>query len=414
MVKVLVIGSGGRCDAICRKIKESELVDFVFCAPGNAGIARHAVNIPIGVEEIDKLAEFAFKEKIDLTIVGPEASLSLGIVDKFTSLGLKIFGPTKAATMIESSKSYAKELMKKYHIPTANYEVFTDYEAALAYIKDKKLPIVLKYDGLAAGKGVIIAKTMEEAKTNLYEMLVDKEFGEAKVVIEDFLEGEEFSYMCFVNGTNVYKMIPARDYKRVYDNDLGPNTGGMGAFTALPFLTESDCEYAYQEIMVKAAKALVAEGRPFMGILYGGLIKTADGIKVIEFNARFGDPETEVVLSCLDSDLYQNICDIMAGTTPKLMWDTRPTLGVVLTSIGYPGSYKKGVKLFIPGFDEGYVYHMGTKISGEDIVTNGGRVLMVVASGYTLEEARINAYNMVSQIDTKELYYRKDIGLKFI
>ncbi len=414
MIKVLVIGSGGRCDAICRKIKESELVDFVFCAPGNAGIARHAINVPINVEEIDKLADFALKEKIDLTIVGPEASLSLGIVNKFNDLGLKIFGPTKEAALIESSKSFAKELMKKYNIPTANYEVFTDYNNAINYIKNKKLPIVLKYDGLAAGKGVIIAKTYEEANTNLYEMLVNKEFGEAKVVIEDFLEGEEFSYMCFVNGSKVYKMIPARDYKRINDNDLGPNTGGMGAFTSLPFLTPADEDFAYQEIMVKTADALVKEGKPFLGVLYGGLIKTEDGIKVIEFNARFGDPETEVVLHSLDSDLYKAIIDIMNGNEPTLIFDKRPTLGVVLTSIGYPGKYEKGVKLFIPPFDDGYVYHMGTKLENDNIVTNGGRVLMCVASGYTLEEARVNAYKMIKEIDTKNLYYRKDIGLKFI
>ena len=414
MIKVLVIGSGGRCDAICRKIKESELVDFVFCAPGNAGIARHAINIPINVEEIDKLADFALKEKIDLTIVGPEASLSLGIVNKFNDLGLKIFGPTKEAALIESSKSFAKELMKKYNIPTANYEVFTDYNNAINYIKNKKLPIVLKYDGLAAGKGVIIAKTYEEANTNLYEMLVNKEFGEAKVVIEDFLEGEEFSYMCFVNGSKVYKMIPARDYKRINDNDLGPNTGGMGAFTSLPFLTPADEDFAYQEIMVKTADALVKEGKPFLGVLYGGLIKTEDGIKVIEFNARFGDPETEVVLHSLDSDLYKAIIDIMNGNEPTLIFDKRPTLGVVLTSIGYPGKYEKGVKLFIPPFDDGYVYHMGTKLENDNIVTNGGRVLMCVSSGYTLEEARVNAYEMIKEIDTKNLYYRKDIGLKFI
>ena len=414
MIKVLVIGSGGRCDAICRKIKESELVDFVFCAPGNAGTARHAINVPINVEEIDKLADFALKEKIDLTIVGPEASLSLGIVNKFNDLGLKIFGPTKEAALIESSKSFAKKKKKKYNIPTANYEVFTDYNNAINYIKNKKLPIVLKYDGLAAGKGVIIAKTYEEANTNLYEMLVNKEFGEAKVVIEDFLEGEEFSYMCFVNGSKVYKMIPARDYKRINDNDLGPNTGGMGAFTSLPFLTPADEDFAYQEIMVKTADALVKEGKPFLGVLYGGLIKTEDGIKVIEFNARFGDPETEVVLHSLDSDLYKAIIDIMNGNEPTLIFDKRPTLGVVLTSIGYPGKYEKGVKLFIPPFDDGYVYHMGTKLENDNIVTNGGRVLMCVSSGYTLEEARVNAYEMIKEIDTKNLYYRKDIGLKFI
>ena len=243
MIKVLIIGSGGRCDAICKKIKESEQVDLIYCAPGNAGMARHGINIPIKVDEVDKLLDFAKENQIDLTIVGPEVSLSLGIVNKFKAANLAIFGPTKEAAQIETSKSFAKELMKKYAIPTAAYEVFTNYDEALAYIKTKNLPIVLKYDGLAAGKGVIIAKTYEEAEKNLYEMLVNKEFGEAKVVIEDFLVGEEFSYMCFVNGTKVYKMIPARDYKRIYDNDTGLNTGGMGAFTNLPFLTNDDISY---------------------------------------------------------------------------------------------------------------------------------------------------------------------------
>ena len=414
MIKVLIIGSGGRCDAICKKIKESEQVDLIYCAPGNAGMARHGINIPIKVDEVDKLLDFAKENQIDLTIVGPEVSLSLGIVNKFKAANLAIFGPTKEAAQIETSKSFAKELMKKYAIPTAAYEVFTNYDEALAYIKTKNLPIVLKYDGLAAGKGVIIAKTYEEAEKNLYEMLVNKEFGEAKVVIEDFLVGEEFSYMCFVNGTKVYKMIPARDYKRIYDNDTGLNTGGMGAFTNLPFLTNDDISYAYDNIMCKTAAALVKEGIPFTGVLYGGLIKTSDGIKVIEFNARFGDPETEVVLHALTSDLYLAIKAILNDEEPILTFDPRPVLGVVLTSIGYPSSYQKGYVLDIPNFSDGYVYHMGTKIKDGRVITDGGRVLMVVARGYTLEEARINVYNMIEEIDTKHLYYRKDIGLKFI
>lgn len=414
MNKVLIIGSGGRCDAIATKLKESEHVDLIYCAPGNAGMARHGINIPIKVDEIDKLVNFAKDENITLTIVGPEQSLSLGIVDAFLKEGLTIFGPTAKATLIESSKSYAKSLMQKYGIPTASYQVFSDYDEALTYIKDQKLPIVLKYDGLAAGKGVIIAKTYEEAKRGLYEMLVDKKFGSAKVVIEEYLEGEEFSYMCFVNHDKVYSMIPARDYKRVFDNDLGPNTGGMGAFTSLPFLTEADLDYTYKEIMQKTALALVKEDRPFTGVLYGGLIKTKDGIKVIEFNARFGDPETEVVLTALNSDLFVAIMDILHNKTPELIWDTRPILGVVLTSIGYPGEYKKGLPLVIPNFDEGYVYHMGTKIKDGKVVTDGGRVLMVVARGYSLEEARDSCYQMISLLDTTNLFYRQDIGLKFI
>lgn len=412
MRKVLVIGSGGRCDAICQKLKESDKVDMLFAAPGNPGMSRYGVSIPIKLDEIEKLVDFAKKEEIDLTIVGPEASLALGIVDAFKKEGLRIFGPTKAATMIESSKSFAKDLMKKYHIPTANYETFSDYSKALEYVKNGSFPVVLKYDGLAAGKGVVVCKDLLEADETLKDMLIDDHFGHGKVVIEEYLEGPEFSYMCFVNNDKVYPMLPAQDHKRAFDNDEGLNTGGMGAYTGLSFLTKEDEEYAYNEIMVKTAKAMVNEGVPFVGVLYGGLMKTKNGIKVIEFNARFGDPETEVVLPCLISDIYDVFCAIIDGKAPELLWDRRPTLGVVLASKGYPGDYEKGYPIFIPTFDDGYVFHMGTAIKNDTLVTAGGRVLMVVSKGYTLEEAYDNAYNMVKEIKCDNLFYRHDIGAK--
>ena len=411
MNKVLVIGSGGRCDAICMKLKESEKIDFLFAAPGNPGMARYAILVPIAVDDVDGLVNFALKEKIDLTIVGPEASLALGIVDEFNKHGLKIFGPTKKATMVESSKAYAKDIMKKYNIPTASYEVFSDYDSAINYVKSNNTyPLVLKYDGLALGKGVVIVNNFEEAKVTLNDMLVAHEFGKSSVVIEEYLVGKEFSFMCFVNKENVYKMIPAQDHKRAFDNDLGPNTGGMGAYTRLKFLTNEDINYSYEEIMVKMAKALVKENNPFTGILYGGLMKTKDGIKVIEFNARFGDPETEVVLPCLKSDLYQAIIDILNDKEPELIWDNRPTLGVVLASKGYPKTYQKNFEIFIPPFENGYVFHMGTKINDDKLYTNGGRVLMVVNQGYTLEEAKNLTYDMVDAIECTNLFYRKDIG----
>lgn len=412
MRKVLVIGSGGRCDAICQKIKESDKVDMLYAAPGNPGMARYAVLVPIKVEDTEGLLKFALAENIDLTIVGPEASLALGIVDLFRANGLKIFGPTKAAAEIECSKAFAKDLMAKYNIPTAKYQTFSDYNLAKEYLLNSTYPQVLKYDGLAAGKGVIVAMTQAEALKALDEMLLDHEFGEGSVVIEEYLEGPEFSYMCFVNGTEVYPLLAAQDHKRAYDNDLGPNTGGMGAYTGLKFLTPEDEAYALEEIMKPTALALVKENRSFTGVLYGGLMKTKDGIKVIEFNARFGDPETEVVLPCLKSDLFVAMNDILDGNTPELIWDKRPTLGVVLASFGYPGKYEKGHEIFLPVFEEGYVFHMGTALKDGKLCTNGGRVLMVIASGYTLEEARATCYNYVEQIKCDNLFYRKDIGNK--
>ena len=412
MRKVLVIGSGGRCHAICKKLRESTKVNQIYCAPGNAGTSEVAINVPYQVTEIDKLLNFALKEEIDLTVVGPEQSLELGVVDKFEEAGLKIFGPRKDAALIETSKSFAKDLMKKYDIPTADYEIFTNYDDCIKYLESCSYPIVIKYDGLAAGKGVTIPSDFESAKKDIDEIFLDNKYSTSKVVIEEFLAGEEFSYMVFTDGTNVYPMIPSQDHKRAYDNDLGPNTGGMGAYTGLSFLTKEDEEYALEHIMKKTVSALKSENKEFKGVLYGGLIKTANGIKVIEFNARFGDPETEVVLSSLISDLYDVFYDIIENKAPTLIWDKRPTLGVVLAAKGYPGDYKKGGIINILKLVDGYIYHMGTKIVDGNLTINGGRVLMVVNKGFTLEEAIVNTYNMIKDIDCDDLFYRKDIGAK--
>ena len=304
MAKVLVVGGGGREHAIVHALSKSKKVEKIFAAPGNAGIANLAECLNIKDTEVEKIVSFAKDNAIDLVVVGPEASLALGIIDALRGAGIKAFGPTKAAAQIEASKNFAKDLMFKYNIPTARYEVFTDYKEAIDYVKVSPIPTVIKYDGLAAGKGVVVAMTLEEADNALKDMLLDDKFGHGKVVIEEYLEGPEFSFMCFVNGENVYPLEMAQDHKRAYDNDLGPNTGGMGAYSPLPFITKEDYEYALNEIMIPTAKAMVHDGYPFTGVLYGGLMKTKRGIKVIEFNARFGDPETEVVLPRLESDLY--------------------------------------------------------------------------------------------------------------
>ena len=308
-MKVLVIGGGGREHAIVDALSRSPQVEKIYCAPGNAGIARQAECVAIRETEVERLRDFAAERGIGLTVVGPEVALAAGVVDCFRAAGLRIFGPTKAAARIESSKEFAKRLMAKYAIPTAGFRAFTDYAGALAYVQGRPLPAVLKYDGLAAGKGVVIARTMAEAEAALRDMLLDDKFGEGKVVVEDYLEGPEFSFMCFVSGHKVWPMALAQDHKRAYDGDEGPNTGGMGAYSPLPFVTAEDERYALEKIMQPVADAMIAEGCPFEGVLYGGLMKTARGIEVIEFNARFGDPETEVVLPRLKSDIVDIFWD---------------------------------------------------------------------------------------------------------
>ena len=434
--KVLVVGGGGREHAIVDALSRSSHVGKIYCAPGNAGIAAQAECIPIKDTEIEKLLEFVKEKGVDLTVVGPEASLSAGIVDIFTMAGETIFGPTKAAATIESSKDFAKRLMEKYEIPTAAYKTFEDYNEALEYVKEGSFPVVLKYDGLAAGKGVVIAETLSEAESALKDMLLDDKFGHGKVVVEEFMTGPEFSFLCFVCGEEVFPMVLSQDHKRAFDGDKGPNTGGMGAYSPLPFITEEDYEYALESIMRPVAAGMVAEGCPFKGVLYGGLMKTPQGIKVVEFNCRFGDPETEVVLPRLKTDIFEVFYAIATGGSapelpegtiamegltvpasdmmPELKWSDEATLGFVMASKGYPGSYEKGFE--ITGLDEALedpavrIYHMGTKLAAPAYTTAGGRVLMVVGAGKDLREARDKALAAVREIKCDNLFYRTDIG----
>lgn len=411
--KVLVVGGGGREHAIVDALSRSPQVGEIYCAPGNAGTASVAENVAIKDTDVKALKDFALSKGIDLTVVGPEAALSAGIADEFISAGLKIFGHTASATRIESSKEFAKELMTRYGIPTASYRSFSDYREALQYVSSRPLPAVLKYDGLAAGKGVVVAQSLEEADAALKDMLLDHTFGEGRVVVEDFLTGPEFSYMCFVSGKEVYPMPPAQDHKRAFDGDCGPNTGGMGAYTRLPFINEEDEKFALENILKKAAKAMADEGCPLCGVLYGGLMKTPDGIKVIEFNARFGDPETEVVLPLLESDIFDIFYGIACGrpVTSPVQWSSEATLGVVLASKGYPGAYAKGFE--ITGIENvaGTVYHMGTKRDEEGrLLTAGGRVMMCVAKAATPALARLQAYEDIAGIHCANLFCRMDIA----
>ena len=409
--KVLVVGGGGRCHAIVDALSRSEKVEKIWCAPGNAGIAAQAECVPIADTDVAALKKFAQENGVDLTVVGPEAALAAGIVDEFCAAGLKIFGHTLAATRIESSKEFAKELMAKYDIPTAGYRSFTRYEDALDYVSSRPFPAVLKYDGLAAGKGVVIAADLVEAEAALKSMLLDSAFGKGKVVVEDYLEGPEFSFMCFVDGRRVYPMPLSQDHKRAFDGDKGPNTGGMGAYTGLPFISDEDRDFAYTNILCRTAEAMAEEGRPLSGVLYGGLMKTADGIKVIEFNARFGDPETEVVLPLLKSDIFDVFDAVASGREAEpLKWKKSVTLGVVLASKGYPGKYEKGCPVELGDMSGVSVYHMGTALKDGRLVTAGGRVMMVVAEGVDLHVAREKAYEAVSRVSCANLFHRDDIG----
>ena len=409
-MKVLVVGGGGREHAVVDALSRSPQVSKIYCAPGNAGIARQAECVPVKDTDVEGLLSLAREKEIDLTVVGPEAALVAGIVDRFREEGLRIFGPTKAAARIESSKEFAKDLMGRYGIPTAGYRAFDDYRKASEYVRSRPLPAVLKYDGLAAGKGVVIARTMEEADAALRDMLLDDKFGKGRVVVEDFLTGPEFSFMCFVSGRKVLPMVLAQDHKRAFDGDEGPNTGGMGAYSPLPFITPEDEAFALEKVMQRTADALCDEGCPFTGVLYGGLMKTPQGIRVIEFNARFGDPETEVVLPRLKSDIVDIFCAVADGGDTQLVWHDFATLGIVLASKGYPGAYEKGCE--IKGLDrvEGTLYHMGTKADGSRILTSGGRVLFVVGKGATLAEAHANALRDVARIECDNLFHRTDIG----
>ena len=411
--KVLVIGSGAREHAIAHALLRGDSVSEVTVASGNPGMELDGIRTT-QINESNHAAFISFMQhnQYDWAFVGPEVPLIEGLVDDFAAAGIKAFGPNKAAAQIEGSKDFAKQLMARHNIPTAQYRTFDNLEDSVAYVREHGAPIVVKADGLAAGKGVTVAMDVDTAITALDDIFIDHRFGKAgaKVVIEDFLEGQEFSLMSFVRGTEFWPMPISQDHKRAYDGDEGPNTGGMGAYSPLPFVTAEDERYALEKIMQPVADAMIAEGCPFEGVLYGGLMKTARGIEVIEFNARFGDPETEVVLPRLKSDIVDIFCAVAEGRDTQLEWHDFAALGIVLASKGYPGDYEKGHE--IKGLDrvEGAVYHMGTRADGGRILTNGGRVLFVVGKGRDLAEARRNALADVARIDCDNLFHRTDIG----
>lgn len=418
-MKVLIVGGGGREHAIAWKVAESPLVDKVYCAPGNAGIEEVAECVPIGAMEFDKLVAFAKEKAIDLTVIGMDDPLVGGIVDAFEAEGLRVFGPRKNAAIIEGSKAFSKDLMKKYGIPTAAYENFTDPQAALDYLETAKMPIVLKADGLALGKGVLICQNLEEARAGVKEIMEDKKFGSAgnQMVVEEFMTGREVSALCFCDGTNIVPMTSAQDHKRAKDGDQGLNTGGMGTFSPSPFYTKEVDEFCKKYIYQPSVDAMKKEGRTFKGIIFFGLMLTADGPKVLEYNARFGDPETQVVLPRMKNDIMEVFEACIDGTLNQieLEFEDNAAVCVVLASDGYPVKYEKGFKIHglekFKDADGYYVFHAGTKFDEDgDIVTNGGRVLGVTAKGKDLKEARANAYKATEWIDFANKYMRHDIG----
>lgn len=415
-MKLLVIGSGGREHAICRKLLEDPQVDAVFCAKGNPGMQKDGVQlVDIAEDNHPALIQFVKENQIDWTFVGPEIPLLNGIVDDFQAAGLKIFGPNQQAAMIEGSKDFAKQLMRDYHIPTAKYQTFSDFEAAKAYVLENGAPIVIKADGLAAGKGVVVAMTEQEALEALEDMLLDHKFGasSAQVVVEEFLVGEEFSLLSFVKGNEVYPMVIAQDHKRIFDGDKGPNTGGMGAYSPVPQIPESMVQTAIEEIVQKAADGMVDRKTPFTGILYAGLIATKEGPKVIEFNARFGDPETQVVLPRLKTSLAQIIDDLLNNRQPDITWYDFATLGVVVAAPGYPADYEKNIVLpEMQNTEEQTVYYAGVTAKKEQMVSSGGRVFLVTSQGTNLADAQQKAYAYLNQYDLSQFFYRKDIGFK--
>ena len=417
-MKVLIVGSGGREHAIAVSVAKSSQVEKIYCAPGNAGIAQVAECVDITAMEFERLADFAEKNSIDLTIIGMDDPLVGGVVDVFEKRGLRVFGPRKNAAIIEGSKAFSKDLMKKYKIPTAAYENFTDPNAAITYLEASKLPVVLKADGLALGKGVLICNTLEEAKAGVKTLMLDKQFGDAgnEIVIEEFLTGREVSVLCYCDGTHIKPMTSAQDHKRAKDGDQGLNTGGMGTFSPSPFYTDAVQKFCEEKIYQPTMDAMKAEGRDFVGILFVGLMLTEDGPKVLEYNARFGDPVAQVVLPRMKNDIIDvmNACIDGKLDTIDLQFEDNAAVCVVLASDGYPEHYEKG-KL-ITGFenfdkkDGYYVFHAGTKQTEEGIVTNGGRVLGVTAKGKDLKEARANAYEATKLIQFENKYMRNDIG----
>ncbi len=417
-MKVLIVGSGGREHAIAMSAAKSPRVDKIYCAPGNAGIGQIAECVPIGAMEFDKLVTFAKEKEIDFTIIGMDDPLVGGVVDAFEAEGLKVFGPRKNAAILEGSKAFSKDLMKKYKIPTAGYETFDDPKKALAYLEHAKMPIVLKADGLALGKGVLICNTLEEAKAGVKEIMEDKKFGSAgnHMVVEEFMTGREVSVLSFVDGKTIKIMSSAQDHKRAKDGDQGLNTGGMGTFSPSPFYTAEVDEFCKKHIYQATVDAMAAEGRPFVGIIFFGLMLTEEGPKVLEYNARFGDPEAQVVLPRMKNDMIEVMEACVAGTLDEidLQFEDNAAVCVVLASDGYPVSYEKGYP--IRGMErfeseEGYYcFHAGTAFRDGEIVTNGGRVLGITAKGADLKEARVNAYKATEWVEFGNKYMRHDIG----
>lgn len=418
-MKVLIVGSGGREHAIAWAVSKSAKADKIYCAPGNAGIEEYAECVNIGAMEFDKLVAFAKENQIDLTIIGMDDPLVGGVVDAFEAEGLRVFGPNKAAAILEGSKAFSKDLMKKYNIPTAAYENFDDPQKALEYLKTAKMPIVLKADGLALGKGVLICNTLEEAEAGVKEIMMDKKFGSAgnHMVIEEFMTGREVSVLSFVDGKTIKIMSSAQDHKRAKDGDQGLNTGGMGTFSPSPFYTKEVDEFCKKYVFQATVDAMAAEGRTFKGIIFFGLMLTEDGPKVLEYNARFGDPEAQVVLPRMKNDVIDVMEACIDGTLDQinLQFEDNAAVCVVLASDGYPVSYEKGFEIKgLENFenkDGYYCFHAGSKLNEEGkIVTNGGRVLGVTAKGATLKEARANAYTATEWIDFANKYMRHDIG----
>ena len=417
-MKILIVGGGGREHAVAWSVSRSPKVTKIYCAPGNAGIGEYAECVNIGAMEFEKLADFAQEQAIDLTIIGMDDPLAGGIVDVFEKRGLKVFGPRKNAAIIEGSKAFSKDLMKKYNIPTAAYENFDDPAKAIAYLEHAKFPIVLKADGLALGKGVLICQNMEEARDGVRTIMEDKKFGSAgnTMVIEEFMTGREVSVLAFVDGKTVKTMTSAQDHKRAKDGDQGLNTGGMGTFSPSPFYTPEIDDFCQKEIFQPTVDAMAKEGRPFIGILFFGLMLTQDGPKVLEYNARFGDPEAQVVLPRMKNDIIEVVEACLEGRLADidLEFEDNAAVCVVLASDGYPLAYEKGIPIY--GFekckdqDGDYCCHAGTKLDGDTVVTNGGRVLGITAKGNDLKEARKNAYEAVKWIDFSNKYMRNDIG----
>jgi len=417
-MKVLIVGSGGREHAIAASVKKSARVDKIYCAPGNAGIGQIAECVPVGAMEFEKLAAFAKEHAVDFTIIGMDDPLVGGIVDVFESQGLKVFGPRKNAAILEGSKAFSKDLMKKYGIPTAAYEVFDDAESALSYLETAKLPVVLKADGLALGKGVLICSTLQEAKEGVKTIMEDKKFGSAgnRMVVEEYMTGREVSVLSFVDGKTIKIMSSAQDHKRAGDGDTGPNTGGMGTFSPSPFYTEEVDGFCRKYIYQATVDAMAAEGRPFQGVIFFGLMLTEDGPKVLEYNARFGDPEAQVVLPRMKNDIIEVMEACVDGTLDQidLQFEDNAAVCVVLASDGYPVAYEKGI--LIEGFeafedrDDYFCFHAGTALKDGRIVTNGGRVLGITAKGNDLKEARRKAYEATEWIHFANKYMRHDIG----